>query len=40
MKSAGPGAFFKFPEAGEVAATENGGAAGFGDAGNDDSLYD
>lgn len=39
MKSAGPGAFFKFPEAGEAAATE-GGAGGFGEAGNDDSLYD
>jgi transitional endoplasmic reticulum ATPase len=39
MKSAGPGAFFKFPEAGEVADT-NGGNGGFGDAGNDDSLYD
>ena len=37
MKSAGPGAFFKFPEAGEAAAD---GAAGFGDAGNDDGLYD
>jgi len=36
MKSAGPGAFFKFPEAGEAA--EN--AGGFGDAGNDDGLYD
>jgi transitional endoplasmic reticulum ATPase len=40
MKSAGPGAFFKFPEAGEAAAEANGGGAGFGDAGNDDSLYD
>ena len=40
MKNAGPGAFFKFPEAG--AAGEAGGDAGnaFGDAGNDDDLYD
>jgi transitional endoplasmic reticulum ATPase len=37
MKSAGPGAFFKFPEAGEAAAES---AGGFGDAGNDDGLYD
>ncbi|PTD03861.1 Cell division control protein 48 [Fusarium culmorum] len=39
MKNAGPGAFFKFPEAGAEAA---GGDAGnsFGDAGNDDDLYD
>jgi transitional endoplasmic reticulum ATPase len=41
MKSAGPGAFFKFPEAGEAAADANGGGAGnFGEGGNDDSLYD
>lgn len=40
MKSAGPGAFFKFPEAGDAANDTNGGGAGFGDAGNDDSLYD
>jgi transitional endoplasmic reticulum ATPase len=40
MKSAGPGAFFKFPEAGEAANDANGSGAGFGDAGNDDSLYD
>jgi transitional endoplasmic reticulum ATPase len=40
MKSAGPGAFFKFPEAGEAANEATGGGAGFGDAGNDDSLYD
>jgi transitional endoplasmic reticulum ATPase len=40
MKSAGPGAFFKFPEAGEAANEANGSGAGFGDAGNDDSLYD
>jgi transitional endoplasmic reticulum ATPase len=38
MKSAGPGAFFKFPEAGEAA--DGNGGAGFGDAGNDDGLYD
>lgn len=40
MKNAGPGAFFKFPEAG--AAGEAGGDSGnaFGDAGNDDDLYD
>jgi transitional endoplasmic reticulum ATPase len=41
MKSAGPGAFFKFPEAGEAANNANGGGAdGFGAGGNDDSLYD
>ena len=41
MKSAGPGAFFKFPEAGEAANNANGaGADGFGAGGNDDSLYD
>jgi transitional endoplasmic reticulum ATPase len=41
MKQAGPGAFFKFPEAGEAAANAEGGTGGgFGDAGNDDSLYD
>ncbi|ESZ98347.1 cell division control protein 48 [Sclerotinia borealis F-4128] len=40
MKSSGPGAFFKFPEAGEAAEANGGGAGGFGDAGNDDSLYD
>jgi transitional endoplasmic reticulum ATPase len=38
MKQTGGGAFFKFPEDGQTAA--NGGSAGFGDAGNDDSLYD
>jgi len=37
MKSSGGGAFFKFPEGGEPAAA---GTGGFGDAGNDDSLYD
>ena len=40
MKSSGPGAFFKFPEAGEAATDAAGGAGGFGEAGNDDSLYD
>ncbi|PBP21391.1 P-loop containing nucleoside triphosphate hydrolase [Diplocarpon rosae] len=40
MKSSGPGAFFKFPEAGESAGNAESGTAGFGDAGNDDSLYD
>jgi len=39
MKNSGPGAFFKFPEAG-AEANGNGGNGGFGDAGNDDSLYD
>src|SRR6478752_3944278 len=39
MKNAGPGAFFKFPEAGAEAAGADGGNS-FGDAGNDDDLYD
>ena len=39
MKSSGPGAFFKFPEAGEQAPAANGGGD-FGDAAQDDSLYD
>lgn len=39
MKNAGPGAFFKFPEGG-VESSGNGGAGNsFGDAGNDDDLY-
>ena len=38
MKNAGPGAFFKFPEAGEGSAPAGGDS--FGDAGNDDGLYD
>jgi transitional endoplasmic reticulum ATPase len=38
MKSSGPGAFFKFPEAGEAASAAGGGD--FGDAAQDDSLYD
>jgi len=37
MKNAGPGAYFKFPEA-DSAATN--AADSFGDAGNDDGLYD
>jgi len=39
MKQSGGGAFFKFPEDG-IAGSANGGGGGFGDAGNDDSLYD
>jgi transitional endoplasmic reticulum ATPase len=39
MKAAGPGAFFKFPEAG-AAADDAAGGQSFGDAGNDDGLYD
>jgi transitional endoplasmic reticulum ATPase len=38
MKNAGPGAFFKFPEAGAEGGAGEGGDA-FGDAGNDDDLY-
>jgi transitional endoplasmic reticulum ATPase len=38
MKQSGGSAFFKFPEAGESADASNGN--GFGEAGNDDSLYD
>lgn len=39
MKNSGGGAFFRFPDADEAAgAAQNGNA--FGDAGNDDSLYD
>lgn len=40
MKQSGGGAFFKFPDAGEAASAAANGADGFGDAGNDDSLYD
>lgn len=41
MKNAGPGAFFKFPEAGaEASANADGSGNSFGDAGNDDGLYD
>ena len=39
MKNTGPGAFFRFPSENEAnEAAQNGN--GFGDAGNDDSLYD
>ena len=39
MKNTGPGAFFRFPTEEQTAqAAQNGN--GFGDAGNDDSLYD
>lgn len=40
MKNAGPGAFFKFPEAGADGQTAGNAGNGFGDAGNDDDLYD
>jgi transitional endoplasmic reticulum ATPase len=40
MKQSGGGAFFKFPDAGEAASAAANGDGGFGDAGNDDSLYD
>jgi transitional endoplasmic reticulum ATPase len=39
MKNSGGSAFFRFPSAEEVTGG-NGGQNGFGDAGNDDSLYD
>lgn len=39
MKSAGPGAFFKFPEAGE-AADASAANGDFGAGGNDEGLYD
>jgi transitional endoplasmic reticulum ATPase len=38
MKNAGPGAFFKFPSAGEADAAS--GSNNFGNAGEDDGLYD
>lgn len=38
MKNAGPGAYFKFPEGAEGAGGDAGNS--FGDAGNDDDLYD
>jgi len=38
MKNSGGSNFFRFPEANEDAAAA--GGAGFGEAGNDDSLYD
>ena len=37
MKNAGPGAFFKFPSAGASAPA---GGDNFGEAGDDDGLYD
>lgn len=40
MKNAGPGAFFKFPEAGASADANADAGNSFGDAGNDDDLYD
>jgi transitional endoplasmic reticulum ATPase len=40
MKNAGPGAFFKFPEAGAASGNGDGNNNAFGDAGNDDDLYD
>lgn len=40
MKVAGPGAMFKFPEAEGGAAAGTSGGDSFGDAGNDDDLYD
>ena len=41
MKNTGPGAFFKFPEGGNDSGAAGGGAGNsFGDAGNDDGLYD
>lgn len=40
MKNAGPGAYFKFPEAGAEASGGADSGNAFGDAGNDDDLYD
>jgi len=43
MKNAGPGAYFKFPEGGvdsNAAGANDGSGQSFGDAGNDDGLYD
>jgi transitional endoplasmic reticulum ATPase len=39
MKNAGPGSFFRFPNAANAAAGENGDAQQFGDGGADDDLY-
>lgn len=39
MKNSGGGAFFRFPDADEAGGSGQNGN-GFGDAGNDDSLYD
>jgi len=40
MKNAGPGAYFKFPEGGAESGNSAGAGGSFGDAGNDDDLYD
>lgn len=40
MKNAGPGAYFKFPNSGESGEQDGAGGDSFGDAGNDDGLYD
>src|SRR4051812_3185932 len=40
MKNAGPGAYFKFPEGGVESGSGGGAGNSFGDAGNDDGLYD
>jgi transitional endoplasmic reticulum ATPase len=40
MKNAGPGAFFKFPDGTTDGQASGSGGNGFGDAGNDDDLYD
>ena len=39
MKNAGPGSFFRFPDAANAAAGQNGDGQNFGDGGNDDDLY-
>lgn len=40
MKNTGPGAFFKFPEGGVDSGADGAAGNSFGDAGNDDDLYD
>lgn len=40
MKNAGPGAFFQFPDGAENGDASGNAANSFGDAGNDDDLYD
>lgn len=40
MKNSGGSNFFRFPDAEEAANAASGNTNGFGDAGNDDSLYD
>lgn len=40
MKNSGGSNFFRFPDAEEAANAAGSGTNGFGDAGNDDSLYD